>query len=109
MTSCFIENNSLSTSVSLKDFIFYVTLESYMRVWYRHSGEPEVEKFPPHFAFKMLNTHTVRDVEEITSVIGDHHITHMWIWGEMTSSLSAICQRLTHLKIGNVTNSSLQE
>ena len=74
-----------------------------MELWYRHSGEPDIEEFPP-----LTPAYSrVGDVEEITSTIGDHHITHMWIKGEITTSLSAICQRLTHLKISGI-DSSLQ-
>ena len=72
-----------------------------MEVWYRHSGEPEVEEFPPNCALRHA-----KDVEEITSAIGDNHITHMCILGEITPSLSAIYQRLTHLKISEIANSS---
>ena len=73
-----------------------------MELWYRHSGEPEVEMFPPFEPTFRL----VRNVEKITSTIGDHHITHMCIKGEITLSLSAICQRLTHLKISEINSSS---
>ena len=73
-----------------------------MKVWYRHSGDPELESFP-HFNPSYT---TVKDVEEITSTIGDNHITHMCIEGEITLSLSAICQRLTHLKISEINSSS---
>ena len=69
-----------------------------MRVWYRHSGEPEVQAFPPfNYSFR-----PARSVEEITSVIGDHHITHMVVRGQITLPLTAICQRLTHLKISEL-------
>ena len=74
-----------------------------MEVWYRHSGEPEVDRFPPpgcKFAI-------FQDVEELTSKIGDHQITHMWIRrGDMPSSFLTICGRLTHLKISAVEVSS---
>ena len=73
-----------------------------MRVWYRHSGEPEVKKFPPFNP----SYSTLEDVGGITSTIGDNHITHMCIQGEITLSLSAICQRLTHLKISEINSSS---
>ena len=73
-----------------------------MEVWYRHSGDPEVEEFPPSdYSYR-----TVEDVGEIASAIGDHHITHMCIEGEITPSLSAICQRLSHLKISKIDSSS---
>ena len=73
-----------------------------MELWYRHSGEPEIMGFPPFEPTFRL----VRNVEEITSTIGDHHITHMCIQGEITLSLSAICQRLTHLQISGINSSS---
>ena len=73
-----------------------------MKVWYRHSGDPEVEKFPP----SLCSYRTVNNVGKIISAIGDHHITHMCIKGEITLSLSAICQRLTHLKISEIDSSS---
>ena len=73
-----------------------------MELWYRHSGEPELEEFPPFSAKYRI----VGNVGEITSTIGDHHITHMCIKGEITLSLSAICQRLTHLKISGINSSS---
>ena len=73
-----------------------------MELWYRHSGEPEMKGFPPF----RPTFRVVRIVEEITSTIGDHHITHMSIKGEIPLSLSAICQRLTHLKISGINSSS---
>ena len=73
-----------------------------MELWYRHSEELEMERFPPIYpTFKR-----VENVEQITSTIGDHHITHMCIKGEIPLSLSAICQRLTHLKISRISSSS---
>ena len=73
-----------------------------MRLWYRHSGEPEVEEFPDiSDRADLINV----DVEEITSAVGDYHVTHVWIdEGYMTSSLSAICQRLTHLRISSTSD-----
>ena len=73
-----------------------------MKLWYRHSGEPEVEEFPPFRPTYRL----AGNVEEITSTIGDHHITHMSIKGKITLSLSAICQRLAHLKLSEISSSS---
>ena len=74
-----------------------------MNIWYRHSGENGVLEFP-----SQQNTFkTVKGVKEITSAIGKHHITHLHIKeGEMTSSLTTVCQRLTHLMISNVTRPS---
>ena len=73
-----------------------------MELWYRHSGEPEIKGFP-----SLRPTYrSIENVEEITSTIGDHHITHMCIRGEITLSLSAICQRLTHLEISGISSSS---
>ena len=73
-----------------------------MELWYRHSGEPEIKGFP----LLRPTYKSIENVEEITSTIGDHHITHMSIKGEITLSLSAICQRLTHLKISGISSSS---
>ena len=73
-----------------------------MELWYRHSGEPEREEFPPF----RPTCRKAENVEEITSAIGDHYITHMCVNGEITLSLSAICQRLTHLKISGINSSS---
>ena len=73
-----------------------------MELWYRHSGEPELEQFPPSDCPFTI----VEDVEEITSTVGDHHITHMCISGKIPLSLLAICQRLTHLKISEIDSSS---
>ena len=73
-----------------------------MELWYRHSGEPELKQFPPSRCPYAI----VEDVEEITSTVGDHHITHMCIKGKIPLSLLAICQRLTHLKISEIDSSS---
>ena len=73
-----------------------------MKIWYRHSGDPEVEEFPVFCP----SYRTVEDVGEITSTVGDHHITHMCISGKIPLSLLAICQRLTHLKISEIDSSS---
>ena len=76
-----------------------------MELWYRHSGEHEIQGFPPF----RPTYRSVGSVEEITSTIGNHHITHMCIKGEITLSLSAICQRLTHLEISDNSSSQLLE
>ena len=73
-----------------------------MRVWYRHSGEPEVQAFPPfNYSFR-----PARSVEEITSAIGDHHITHMVVREQITLPLTAICPRITHFKISDLISPS---
>ena len=70
-----------------------------MVLWYKHTGEPEVEKFPP----SDCTLKKVGDMKEISSSIGeDYHVTHMWLAaGKMTSSFLTICHRLTHLRLYN--------
>ena len=63
------------------------------KIWYRHSGQPEIDKIPffPQYT-------TIQDEREITLDEG-HYITHMSIKGRVLPSLSTIAPSLTHLKI----------
>jgi hypothetical protein len=70
----------------------YVT-ERKTRVWYRHTGQPAIERIPSSPTFK-----TVSEVE-IARDLGSHHITHMSIANGVVPHLGEIAPRLTDLKI----------
>ena len=63
-------------------------------VWYRHSGEEEIDVIPWDCTHKI-----VEDEGEITTDIGDNYITHMSIRGNILPTLTTIAPQLTHLKI----------
>ena len=74
-------------------------------VWYRHSGEEEIDDIPTGY-----NQHKiVEDVGEITTDIGDNYITHMSITGNILPTLSTVAPQLTHLKIRQLSDSSQLE
>ena len=68
-------------------------------VWYRHSGETEIDEIPLSSRRKMLTE------GEIVDDIKDHYITHMSIIGAIPS-LDRIAPRLTHLEISDLRDSS---
>ena len=70
------------------------------KIWYRHSGQPEIDEIP----FFPRHT-TINDEREITLDEG-HYITHMSIYGRVLPSLSAIAPRLTHLQIRDLSDIS---
>ena len=70
-------------------------------LWYRHTGEPEIEGIPDYCAFK-----DIRDNSDIIRDIGSHSITHMYIGNGVIPSLEVVAPRLTHLKIPDVTEST---
>ena len=75
-------------------------------VWYRHSGEKEIDKIPylDDDEYKI-----VEDVGEITTDIGDNYITHMSITGNILPTLSTVAPQLTHLRIEDLSDSSQLE
>ena len=78
----------------------YITERKY-RLWYRHTGEPEIEDIPDYCTFK-----DIKDDSEIIRDIGSHSITHMYILNGVIPSLEVVAPRLTHLKIYGITEST---
>ena len=78
---------------------------AYYIVWYRHSGEEEIDKIP----YIDINQYKRVDVEEITTDIGDNYVTHMSITGNILPTLSTVAPQLTHLKIRQLSDSSQLE
>ena len=66
-------------------------------LWYRHTGEPEIEDIPNVCTFRYI-THDI----EITRDIGNHSITHMFIRYGVMPSLEVIAPRLTHLRVNDL-------
>ena len=79
---------------------------AYYAVWYRHSGEEEIDEIPiiDGDEYKI-----VKDVGEITTDIGDNYITHMSIRGNILPALSTVAPQLTHLQIRQLSDSSQLE
>ena len=71
-------------------------------VWYRHSGEPEIDGLPDHFEVR----HRMFTETEIVYDISDHYITHMSIKRGAIPSLDRIAPRLTHLQISYLRDTS---
>ena len=66
-------------------------------MWYRHTGEPEIEDIPHYCTFK-----DIEDDSEIIRDIGNHSITHMYIKNGVIPSLEVVAPRLTHLRVSVV-------
>ena len=79
---------------------------AYYRVWYRHSGEQEIDKIPD---ISIGQYKRVEDVGEITTDIGNNYITHMSIRGNIPPTLSTVAPQLTHLQIRDLYDSSQLE
>ena len=75
---------------------------AYYKVWYRHSGEAEIDESPTHYYLYKI----VEDVGEITTDIGNNYITHMYIKGNMLPALFTVAPQLTHLRIEGLSDSS---
>ena len=63
-------------------------------VWYRHSGEEEIDEIPWNCTYER-----VENEGEITRDIGDNYITHMSIRYNILPTLTTIAPQLTHLQI----------
>ena len=70
-------------------------------MWYRHTGEPEIEDIPDNCTFQYI-----RDDSEIIRDIGSHSITHMRIENGVIPSLEAVASRLTYLVMYDITESA---
>ena len=75
-------------------------------VWYRHSGEEEIDKIP---YIEIIQHKRIEDVGEITTDIGDNYITHMSIRGSILPALFTVAPQLTHLQILELSDSSQLE
>ena len=76
------------------------------KVWYRHSGEEEIDKIPD---IEIIQYKRIEDVGEITTDIGDNYITHMSITGNILPTLSTVAPQLTYLRIQQLSDSSQLE
>ena len=79
---------------------------AYYKVWYRHSGEEEIDEIPD---IDVIQYKRVEDVGEITTDIGDNYITHMSMKGKILPALSTVAPQLTHLKIQELYDNSQLE
>ena len=77
---------------------YYIVIERKYRLWYRHTGQPEIDDIPYDCTFKDIeyNREIIRD-------IGNHSITHMYVSNGVIPSLEVVAPRLTHLKIHHLT------
>ncbi|XP_067935178.1 malignant fibrous histiocytoma-amplified sequence 1-like [Watersipora subatra] len=92
-----------SGSLKSKDGSHINSTGSALRVWYRHTGEAEVSRVPrtKDTVFKTYN-----DWQEIQKEIGDHCITHMYIWSGVVPSFPDLAPKLEQLNIYGLTDSS---
>ena len=81
---------------------------AYYQVWYRHSGEEEIDKIP-YFDIDDDEYKIVEDVGEITTYIGNNYITHMSIRYNIPPTLSTVAPQLTHLQIQYLSDNSQLE
>ena len=79
---------------------------AYYEVWYRHSGEEEIDEIPD----LNINQYKIfEDVGKITRKIGDNYITHMSMIEKILPTLSTVAPQLTHLRIEDLFDSSQLE
>ena len=64
-----------------------------MRVWYRHSGQAKIDGIPDDFRCKKVSE------AEIAVDVGDNHITHLKVDGEIPAVDGS---HITHLRIGGL-------
>ena len=78
-------------------------IERKYRLWYRHTGQPEIDDIPDEFdcTFKIIE-----DDSEIIRDIGSYSITYMNIENGVIPSLEVVAPRLTHLRIDGKTEST---
>ena len=79
--------------------MYIIEIES--GLWYRHTGEPEIDDIRDYCTFKYIE-----DESEIIRYIGNHSITHMYIRNGVIPSLEVVAPRLTHLRIYGITEST---
>ena len=61
-----------------------------MRVWYRHTGQPQIDRIPYDASCKEVSE------AEIAGDVGDNHITHLKVYGEIPAVDGS---HITHLEI----------
>ena len=69
-------------------------------MWYRHSGEEEIEELPFDPTCRQMTQ------EEIAKDIGVNHITHMCIQDVVPGPIEEIAPLVTHLQIEWLTDIS---
>ena len=77
--------------------ILFVTVKRY-KVWYRHSGQPLIEKIPK------LKVSDVKHLtlEELDRDACSNSITHMVIWGAIPPTLSSVAPDLKHIELRSI-------
>lgn len=78
---------------------FSCLAESKYNLWYRHSGQPEIDALPFSYENQYMS------FDEIQADIGEEHITHMITSDDVVPSLSAIAPLITHLRITAIRDS----
>ena len=68
-----------------------------MELWYRHSGEPEINGVPLSFRLK-----TVNDLFTLKRELGGQKITHMYVKRGDLASLATLMPSITHLKLHSI-------
>ena len=71
-------------------------------IWYRHSGEPEIDSIPDDCIHRASRV----DVRTIDS---SYNITHMYVKSGHLPTLFNIAPGLTHLKLYNIRDPSQLE
>lgn len=65
----YIKYTCIVTVVKDSDLLYVIEY----KIWYRHSGQPDIERIPYDGPFKS------EDEREIAADVDNHHITHMYI------------------------------
>ena len=68
-----------------------------MELWYRHSGEPEINGVPLSFRLK-----TVNDLFTLKRELCGQNITHMYVKRGDLPSLVTLMLSITHLKLHSI-------
>jgi hypothetical protein len=74
-------------------------------VWYRHAGQPQVDRIPD----MLLESMTSTTLQELTEVSQRIQITQMMIKGNIPPNLHEIAPHLKQLKLGETPHSDQLE
>ena len=66
-------------------------------IWYRHSGEPEIDRIPGEPAVSRVDVRTIAS---------SYNITHMYVRSGHLPTLFNKAPGLTHLKLDNIRDPS---
>lgn len=82
-------------------FLFLLSLEQPINIWYRHTGQAEVEYIDPNAELTVVSNES-----NVKAAIGQHQITHLFVKGGNVPDLRALAPNVTNLRIEGGINPS---